>query len=1062
VPRTGEKTGTLAWFARNSVVANILILAFLIGGVIKMRQVKQEVFPEFTMDTIVINVPYPGASPAEVESGVVLVIEEAVRGVDRVKEVRSTSLEGAGVITVELQLGSDAQEALDDIKSAIDRITSMPDSAEEPIIFRAKNRFQVISLVLYGDQSEVALRQLAERTRDELLQSPGITTVELAGVRPYEISIEISQENLRRYGLTLEQVAAIVRQSSVELPGGAIKSSGGEVLVRTDARRDQGAEYEDIIVMSRPDGTHVRLGDIARITDGFAETDSAATYNGKRAAMVNVFRVGDEKPTEVAQVVKDYVAANQAQLPPGVDIAVWFDGSEFLSQRIDLLTKNAFIGLLLVLLILGLFLEVKLAFWVTLGIPTSFLGAMLFLPLFGVSINMISLFAFILVLGMVVDDAIVIGEAIYARRQEGLSRLDAAIYGVKRMAVPVTFAIATTIIAYTPLLFVPGASGKFFQQIPMVVITVLLISLVEALVILPAHLAHSRKSKLGLFAWIDRQQARFGRQLERFIDRIYLPLLWRALERRYLTFAACTALLLGSCGLVAGGHLKFTFMPAIESDVIVARAELPFGAPPERTAEVQARMVQAAQEVVAEHGGDEILRGLFAQVGAAGMMGGGPRGGEPEGGAHLTETAVYLVPIDQRSVSGAQFVRAWRKRLGEIAGVERLVFQFETASSGGKPIAVELSHGETHVLESAARRLADNLGGYAGVYGVNDGVAGGKPQIDLKLKPEARALGLTETDLARQLRSAYFGAEAIRQQRGRDEVRTYVRLPLEERRSEYGFEQMIIRTPGGGEMPLAQAAWLERGQSYTSIQRVDGRRTITITADIDQTIGNAQQVNDDLVKTGLPDLVVEFPGLTWSFGGEQKQQAEIFSSLMQNGLLALFAIFGVLAIVFRSYIQPVIIMSAIPFGFVGAIGGHLIFGYDLSLMSMMGVVALSGVAVNDSLVYIDAINGYRQGGMEALPAAVEAGAKRFRPILLTSLTTFGGLMPMLLETSLQARFLIPMAISLGCGVLFATFTTLILVPAIYMIVEDFRRALAWLFGRDAPVPAEPGETVPPP
>ena len=1055
-PPGGNRRGPLAWFARNAVVANVLILVLLVGGALKAGQVKQEVFPEFTMDTIVINVPYPGASPAEVESGVILAIEEAVRGIDRVKQVRSTSLEGAGVVVVELQLGTSAQEALDEVKSAIDRITSFPESAEEPIVFRVKNRFEVISLVIYGDQSELALRKLAERTRDELLQDPRVTTVELGGVRPYEIAIEIPQDDLRRYNLTLEQVAAIVRQSSVELPGGAIKGAGGEVLVRTDARRDQGSEYEDIIVVSRPDGTAVRLGEIARIRDGFAETDTSATFNGKRAVMVKVFRVGDETPAEVAAAVKEYVASSGDQLPPGVDMAVWFDGAEFLQERIDLLTSNAVMGLVLVLLILGLFLEVKLAFWVTLGIPTSFLGAMLFLPAFDVSINMISLFAFILVLGMVVDDAIVIGESVYARRQAGDGYLNAAIHGVKQMAVPVTFAIATTIVAYTPLLLVPGASGKFFRQIPVVVIAVLLISLVEALFILPAHLAHSRPSRGGLFGWIERQQQRFSRLLERFIERVYLPVLRRALARRYLTFAIATVLLFGSCGMVAGGHLKFTFMPAIESDVVAARAELPFGAPVERTREVQERMVRAAQEVIAEHGGEAILRGLYSEVGSAGMMGGGPAGPQVDSGAHLTETAIYLVPIDQRSISSAELVRLWREKLGDIPGVQRLVFQFETATSGGKPIAIELSHDQPEVLEAAARRLSQRLTEFNGVYGIDDGVAGGKPQIDLRLKPEARALGLTELDLARQLRSAYFGAEAARQQRGRDEVRTYVRLPLAERRSEYGFEQLIVRTPQGGEMPLGQAAWVERGRSYTSIERVDGRRTITVTADVDQSVGNAQEVNGELVARVLPELMREIPGLTWSFGGVQKEQAEIFESLGQNGLLAVLVMFGLLAIVFRSYIQPLIIMSAIPFGFVGAVLGHLIFGYDLSLMSMLGVVALAGVAVNDSLVYVDAINVYRREGMAPVAAAIEAGARRFRPILLTSLTTFAGLMPMLLETSMQARFLIPMAISLGCGVMFATFTTVLLVPSIYLMIEDVRRGVAWLLGRDAPP-----ERVPP-
>lgn len=1047
-PATTTKRGPLAWFARNSVVANMVLLVLLFGGLFKASDVKQEVFPEFNLDLVLVNVPYPGASPSEVESGILLAVEEAVRSVDGVREVRTTATEGMGVAVVELMFGTDAQEALDDVKSAIDRIASFPENAEQPIVFRAKNRVQVISLVIYGDQSEQTLRSLAERTRDELLQLPNITTVDLHAVRPYEISIEIPQEDLRRYGLTLDQVASIIRQSSIELPGGAIKGAGGEILVRTDARRDRGSEYEDIIVVSRPDGSTVRLSDIASIDDGFAETDLSATFNGQRAVMVNVYRIGDQKPTEVADAVKAYVAEQKETLPEGVGIATWFDGSEFLRGRIDLLTTNAMVGLILVLLILGLFLEVKLAFWVTLGIPASFLGAMLFLPMFDVSINMLSLFAFILVLGMVVDDAIIVGEAIYAKRQEGLDRVTAAIYGVKQMAVPVTFAILTTILAYMPMLFVPGNSGKFFRQIPIVVIATLIMSLVEALIILPAHLAHSRQSRLGIFAWIDRQQNKVSRFLERFINHRYAPFARMAVKRRYLTFAVGFAMLLSTCGYVAGGHIEFSFMPKIENDVLVARADLPYGTSVEQTKEVQKRIVDVANELIAENGGDEIVRGVFSEVGAAGIMMMGPAGVNLDTGGHITETAVYMVPIDERDITGTEFVRQWRERLGEIPGVDKLIFQFETATMGGKPVAIQLSHNRPEILEQAARTLAERLRPFKGVYGIDSGVTAGKPQIDLELKPEARALGLTEMDLAMQLRSAYFGAEAVRQQRGRDEVRTYVRLPEDERSSEYGFEQLIIRTPSGGEMPLAQAAWIDRGYSYTSINRIDGRRTITVTADVDQSLTNANQVNQDVAIDLMPEVMAEYPGLTWSFGGEQKEQTEIMGALGRNGLMAIMAIFAVLAIVFRSYIQPIIILSTIPFGFIGAVGGHVLFGYELSLMSMFGVVALAGVAVNDSLVYIDAANQGRRQGMSPLDAAIYAGTVRFRPILLTSLTTFGGLMPMLLETSLQARFLIPMAISLGFGVLAATVSTLVIVPSLYLIVDDIHRGIMWVAGRD--------------
>jgi multidrug efflux pump subunit AcrB len=1047
--------GPLAWFARNSVAANIMLLILIIGGVVLSRTVKKEVFPEVQMDLVIVNVPYPGASPAEVEEGVTLVVEESVRSIDAVKTVRSTSTEGFAVVTAELRLGASAEQALADIKSAVDRIATLPQNAERPIIFRPSTRFQVISLMLHGDHPDDVLRRYADEIRADLLALPNITTVELAGTRPLEISVELSQAELRRYGLSLEQVATVLRSSSIELPAGALKTSAGEVLVRTAARRTTGSEFEDVTLVSTAEGSRVRLGDIANVTDGFAEEDVAASFDGRPAVIINVFRVGEQTPNEIAAAVKQY--AKDKQLPPGLEIATWFDASEIYQQRVDLLTRNAAIGLILVLLILGVFLEVKLAFWVTLGIPATFLGSMLFLPSFGVSINMISLFAYILVLGMVVDDAIVVGEAIYRKRQEGMNLLDAAVFGLKEVAVPVTFAIATSIVFYVPLLLVPGAMGKFFYQIPVVVITVLLLSLVESLLILPAHLAHSKPTLWGPLGWIHRVQQRFSRFLERVIARYYTPLLRWVLHRRYLTIAVFFAVLVGTCGLPAGGHLKFTFMPKIESDLVFMRVEMPFGTAIERTREVEARMVKAAQEIIAENGGDRVKRGLLALTGSAGMSGGGPNGQQGlQSGSHLVEAAVYLVPIDQREISAAKFARLWREKLADIAGIEKMAVTYDAGGAGGAPLAIELTHDDVGTLERAAKDLAQHMATYAGVHDINPGFTAGKPQLDLTLTPEARALGLTEADLALQVRAAFFGAEVARFQRGRDEVKVYVRLPRDERSSELSIEEMIVRTPRGGELPLGQAAWIERGTSFTQIQRVDGQRTLTVTADIDEAVGNAEDVFGKLVEGFLPELLDKYPGLAWSPGGAQKDQAEIFGSLIRNALLALLVMLALLAVVFRSYVQPLVVATAIPFSFVGAILGHVAFGYDLSLMSVMGMVALAGVAVNDSLVLLDGINARRRAGMEVLEACIQAGSVRFRPILLTSLTTFGGLLPMVLETSMQARFLIPMAISLSFGVLFATGTTLLSVPALYVIVDDLRRGLRWLFTSD---PAEPPPTA---
>ena len=1040
--------GPLAWFATNSVAANIIMIVLLLGGYLKIDSIKQEVFPEFDLDLIVVQVPYPGASPEDVEQGVVLVTEEAVRPIDGVQRVTSTSGEGFGVVVIELLLGTDADDAMNDVKAAIDRVTSYPKSVERPTVFRPQNRIQVVSLVIYGDEDEKVLKALAEQARDELLRDERITYVALSGIRPLEVSIEVSQENLRRYNLTLDQVANVVRASSIELPAGGVKTAAGEVLLRTAERRDTGQEFEDIILMSRPDGAKLHVRDVATVRDGFAETEQLATYAGKPAVMLNVFRTGDQTPLDVSAAVFDYVEKNAHKLPPGVEIEPWFDMSEFYQGRLDLLLRNAAWGLLLVLLVLGMFLEVKLAFWVTLGIPISFIGSMLILPSTDVSINMISLFAFIVVLGMVVDDAIIVGEAVYRRRQEGMSRMDAAVFGVKEVAAPVIFAVLTTMIAYAPLLFVPGPAGKFFRVIPIVVITVLFISLIESLIILPAHLAHSKKDKEhGVFAFINRQQQKFSKLVERLIQSVYVPIVRVATRRRYLTMAICFGIFIATVGLVAGGRLKSTFLPEVEGDVIFASAELPYGASVDETIKLRDVMLDAANEILEENGGiDRVARGVYASVGSAGASGMGDPNAFAGGstGSHLVEVMVYMVAGDERPISAGAFSREWREKVEDFPGLNRLSIKFETGMSAGAPVHVELSHPDNALLRDAAQVLAVKLQEYVGVYDIDDGFADGKPQLDLTLKPEARALGLTELELASQIRSSFFGAEAIRQQRGRDELRVYVRLPLDERKSEYNIEELLIRTPSGGEIPLSEAADIERGRSFTSITRIDGDRSVAVTAQVDDAIANTSEINSRIVADALPELRQQFPGIQWSLGGEAREMKRMTDSLAIGFLMAVLAMFALLAIAFRSYVQPLIILLAIPFGMVGAVVGHLVMGYSLSLMSMMGVVALSGIVVNDSLILIVGINEFREQGVPLMDAVVKGGALRFRPILLTSLTTFCGLAPMIMETSVQARFLIPMAVSLGFGVMFATFITLLLVPAAYVIVDDVGRGRRWV------------------
>ena len=1069
--------GPLVWMANNAVASNLLMVLLVLGGILILPRIKQEVFPEFTLDLILVNIGYPGAGPAEVEQGVIMAAEEAVRGVDGIKEVRSTAVEGAGVVTLELLSGVQGDSVLADVKSAIDRVASFPQDIERPIVSLVANRNEVISLVVYGEYSEKQLRRLAEKIRDDLLEDEEITVVELAGVRPWEISVEIPQWQLRRYGLTLDTVANAVRQASVEVPGGGVKTRGGEILIRTTERRDWGAEYGDIVVLSRPDGSQIRLGDIANVDDSFRESDQRAYFNGKPAAMVRVYRVGEQTPISISQKVRQYALEHAAELPEGAAVSIWADWSEYYSERLGLLLRNAFLGLALVLLILGLFLEVRLAMWVTLGIPISFIGSLLFLPAFDASLNVISLFAFIVTLGIVVDDAIVVGESVYKRKREGHGSSEAAILGVKEVAAPVIFAVLTTVVAFAPMLMVSGPMGKFFRLIPIVVISVLLISLVESLLVLPAHLTHVGWGVAVLFLGgvaavalamperavqllptigvavllilFRKQQQRFSRSIEFLIEHTYRPVLKWAIRRRYLTLALSVSIFLASVGLIVGGRVGFVFFPKVDGDIVTADLRMPFGTAVKDTREVTEHILNSAKSVLDELGGQaSISRGIFSQVGASGSIRRDP--GKPTslgGGSHEGEVSVFLVSLNERAFTSSEFASKWREKIGDVVGVDTLRLTFATGPQAGTPIEVELQHRDLDVLASAAADVAKELETYVGVYDVDDGFHVGKEQMDFRLKPSARAVGLTETELARQVRSAFFGVEAVRQQRGRDELRVLVRLPADERRSEHDVEQLFIRTPSGGEIPLNQAVTIERGRSHTEINRRDSKRIVRVTSDLDATKANANDVSQDIRDKILPKVMAAYNGLGFSLEGEQRQQREAMGSLKLGYLFALVAIFALLAVAFRSYAQPLIIMGVIPFGLVGAVWGHMLMGYNLSLMSFMGVVALSGVVVNDSLILIVAVNEVRKVGRSVTDALLDGGVRRFRPIVLTSLTTFFGLVPMIAETSVQARFLIPMAISLGFGVLFATIIMLVLVPAVYAIVEDARKVPAWVSAR---------------
>jgi multidrug efflux pump subunit AcrB len=1040
--------------AQNSVASNLLMFVVFISGLLGLTRVIQEVFPEFSLDIVSVAVPYPGASPAEVEQGITLAIEEEVRGLDGVKRVTSTSSEGMSRVNVELLLGADGEKALNDVKSAVDRITSFPEEAERPTVSLSSPRRQVITLVIYGDQPLSTLHAVAERARVGLLERPDITQVDLLGVPPVELSIEVSRDKLESYDLSLDEIARQIRAASVELPGGEIESKSGELLIRVADRRQRGHEFANIIVRGTGQGHAIRLGDIATIRDGYADNDQANFFNGKPAVRLTAFRIGDETPKGVSQAVRDYAEELRADLPSTVKLEAWSDDSEILTGRIDLLVRNARLGLALVLVVLALFLKLRLAAWVALGIPVSFLGALALMPPFGLSINMVTLFAFIVTLGMVVDDAIVIGENIYTKMQQGMPRMQAAIEGTREMAVPVTFAVLTTVAAFSPLFFVPGVMGKIFVMIPAIVCSVLIWSLIESFFILPAHLAHGKDTPPhGLAGAIDRVQRAVGRGLERFSARLYQPFLEKIITYRYIAVAAAAAAFILCIGAVKSGLIPFSFFPKLAADQVVASARLPYGAPPELAERVRDALEQSGRQAMKDMGEPTAVRGMFTRLGE-GPAGRGPRAPEAATGSHLVTVEIGLVPSEQRHFESAALSAAWSKRMPELAGVESLIISHTFGPGAGADVGVQLSHTDTEVLARASEELTGVLRGYQALTNVENGYAAGKPQLDFHLLPEARNLGLSGADVARTLRSSFFGAEALREQRGRDEMRVMVRLPEAERRSESDLSQLDVPTPRGGSVPLNYVARFERGRAPTSIEREDGKRVVAVEAELRPGIKSAREIIENLEAETIPQLREKYRGLSVAMVGQQREQGEAFQSLGKNFLVALFVIFALLAVPFRSYAQPLIVMSAIPFGFVGAVLGHVMMGYGLSIISVFGIIALAGVVVNDSLVLIDATNRRRREGDDARTAIVWGATRRLRPILLTSLTTFFGLAPMISETSIQARFLIPMAISLGYGVLFSTVVVLLIVPALYLIVED-ARALASGHGEPEPEPAEP-------
>ncbi len=1024
----------IAWFTSNHVAANLLMIFFVLGGILTALSMKVEVFPEASLDKIAITVEYPGASPAEVEEAVVRRIEEKVAGIAGIRRIDSVAREGLASITIEVMQGWDLSKLTDEVKSEVDRITTLPEEAEKPIVRELTRRVRVLWVAIYGDAPEHTLKYLAEKAQDDITNLPGVTLAELFGVRKGEISIEIPEHTLRRYGISLPQVAAAVRKAGLDLPAGRIKTGHSEILLRTKGRRYHAADYTDIPILTRPDGSLLTLGEIATLKDTFEDTDLFARYDGKPAALIQIYRVADQNALTVAATVKRYVQRLKATLPAGVKVGLFGDRTISLKSRINLLLRNMGMGLILVSVLLAMVMELRLAFWVTLGIPVSFCTALWFLPHFDISINMISLFAFILVLGIVVDDAIVVGESVFKRREAGMPALKAAVEGAQEVAGPVVFSVLTTVAAFAPLLMGSGVMGKFMRNIPMVVILVLMGSLMESLFVLPAHLARSKLKKAG------GHTRRTVVWLRRLVEGPYRRAVTWCLRWRYLTLAAGLALLLVTLGTITGGWLKFTLFPKVESDLIIAQVTMAAGTPVERTTQVAVRLEKAAHQAMKAEdrtrpkGSPPLLKYTVSMVGTQ-VATAGPHSGAPQQGSHVAAVFAQLLEGERRDRRAEYLADLWRKKTGVVPDAQSITFQ-SVLFSPGTPIEVHLSDPDLHDLLAAARELKRDLRQYPGVSDVADSFLEGKKELRIRLKPSGRTLGLTLDDISRQVRAAFYGAEALRLQRGKDEVKVMVRYPGRQRRTLENVERMRIRTPDGREVPFLQVAEVSLTRGYATIEHSQRRRVIKVTADVDETKINANEVRQHLKKVVLPALVRRHPDLRYNLEGAAREQRESLADVRKGFLLALFGIYVLLAIPFRSFTQPLIVMSAIPFGIVGAVWGHLAMGLQLSLLSLFGIVGLSGVVVNDSLLLIHTANRLREQGEGSFAAVVQAGMRRFRPILLTSLTTFAGLIPIISEKSLQAQFLIPMAVSLGFGVLFATGITLLLIPCGYLVLED--------------------------
>jgi multidrug efflux pump subunit AcrB len=1106
----------IAWFAANHVAANLLMGLIILAGLVTLPQMPRKSFPDIDLPIINITVPYLGAAPEEVEQGVCVRIEEELEGIEGVKQIRSTANEGVCTVSVELFENADESRALSDVKNRVDSIDTFPEETERPVTNLVTPRRSVLDITITGPADERTLKELAQQIRDDITQLPGVTQASVLNTRPYEISIEVSETSLRRNSLSFDQVAAAVRRGSLDLPGGSIKTNAGEILLRTKGQAYWGSEFENLVVTTRPDGTRLYLKDVATIIDGFADTDQSLHFNQQPAALIRVDRMGDQDLQHISRTVKQYLKDVEPRLPEGVTLTIWNDGSVMLEDRLDTLMSSGRQGFLMVLILLAMFLRPRLAFWVSLGVPVAFLGAIFLTSELGMSINSISLFGFILVLGILVDDAIVVGESIHSQHQKGNRQLDGAILGAQQVTIPVTFGVLTTIAAFMPLLFVTGFMGQVMAVIATTVICCLIFSLVESQMILPAHLGHSNVESpagevammlvpivgilltavatdlrtyiglaigttsilitlhvVGIFPRIANRivilQSRFSIGVENFIDNQFRALVATALKARYVTASLAFVAFLSAVAIVASGRLPFSFFPPLASDQVIATLTMPLGTSARvtthaiRQLESSARLVK--EELNTRYPDAPPVTHVLSVVGSQLSGNSGPPSSSGSAASvangHLGEVFLQLTPSETRQIKTREVADLWRQTNGQIAEAVELKFN-SSLFSAGNDIDIQLEGDNVEELRILAEKLRLKLTEYPGVVDITDSFRSGKQELKLSILPSGESLGLSLSTLARQVRQAFYGEEAQRIQRGRDDVRVMVRYTEEERRSLGSLDTMRVRTPTGAEVPFATVAKSDLGRGFSSIRRADRRRIVNVVADVDRTQVTANEVLASLRAGPIQELMAPYPRIAYSLEGAQADQSDSFNSLLPRVVVSLFVIFALLAIPLRSYVQPLIIMSVIPFAFVGAIWGHLIMkSFDLvsglAMMSGLGFFAASGVVVNSSLVLVHSVNNHRKLGDSIHDAVLKASVSRCRPIILTSLTTFVGLSPLMLNKSVQAQFLVPMATSLSFGVLFATVVTLLVVPSGYLILNDFGNLLRRMAPRqDQPDSQSPG------